>query len=383
MGILDAPSLPPKNFAGQRLDAIDTAPSWLALQPWQTALANRDRVLTTILILSDSTAEGLGASITTTQARWIDRLRDALRVLYPTANVVTGGSSDYIPAYYDTSNAIATNGPVYSAGVTKTTSWGLGRRGLILPSSNTTDTITFTLINCTRFKVGAAKNSNSVMGISVDGGTVQSINLTQTNAGGFVAFDSGTLNRGTHTVVISRINGGTVTVEGIWRYDSDDTFGVRVLDGTHSGQATTHFGGSTAWAASAGVEPPDLVIDCLGYNDYLNATATPANTKVMRVNYRTAVRTAVTGKTPSWLYVALPEPKQGSTTPIASWQSYVTAQREVAIEDPLHLSSFLDLSTRVPVALTNPFGLYQADYVHPSLKGHAWIADQIFRYITS
>lgn len=371
-----------KDYAGRRLDAFETAPPWLGMQPWQTALANRDRALASVLILSDSTAEGVGATITTTQARWIDRLRDALRVAYPTTGVVTGGPSDYIPAYYDTSNSIATAGPVYTAGVTKTTSWGLGRRALVLPNTNTTDTITFTLTNCTRFKVGVARNSVSVMGVSVDGGAVQNVSLSQTNTGGYVAFDSGALTRGTHTVVINRVSGGTVTVEGVWRYDGDDAAGVRVLDSAHSGQATTHFGGSTAWAASAGVEQPDLVIDCLGYNDYLNATTTPAGTKTMRSNYRTAVRTAVTGKTPSWLYVALPEPKQGSTTPSAPWQTYVTAQREVAAEDPLHLSAFLDLSTRIPVAQTNAFGLYQADFVHPSLKGHAWIADQVFRYIT-
>jgi len=59
------------------------------------------------------------------------------------------------------------------------------------------------------------------------------------------------------------------------------------------------------------------------------------------------------------------------TTPAYPWSSYVSAFREIAVEDPTNVG-FLDITARVDMS-TATYGMLQGDGTHPTDKGHGWL----------
>lgn len=346
------------------------------LRAWSAGWANRNYGPVDILSIADSVTEGAGATVQ--NRRWWDLLRDGLRAKGQPAGVA--GGVGYVPAYSYYNNPAVTTGTV-----TQPSTDGLGYLGLTL-SPAATWTLTFT---GTALDVFVTKNSGGgTLAVSVDGAstgtgfaTIATANATKvsgskTRVGGLTA--------GTHTVIIT-CSTATAVLEGVMVYNGDETKGIRVWNNAHSGNTAGSFTGTPAvWTGAVASIQPSLIVGFLGINDWRTAPDASAPSNYLS-NYMTAIAAAraVCTIKPSVLLVVPYVPLVGTNTANASYQVFhnqlVQMQRSIGDVELVNLFA----RTGGMGFQSNQMGLLSADNIHPSDKGHQFIADAVLGKIVA
>lgn len=370
MGILDAPAVQPSKTGLEALYSKTAA----SLGLFHTALAGRHFAPCKILVVGDSISEGAGATLNI-RNRWQDRMKENLRSRFPTDGN-PGTTLHYVPAY----NVVNMPGDmaVRSAGVTTGTSFGFGARHAQLTASG--HTVTFTVTGTSAKVVYPKSSGGGSFTWQVDGGTVSAA----------VSQSSGSLQdgyttdiplgaSGSHTVVIAWASGGSVFIDGLLVFNGDETKGIQVIDGAHSGWGAQNFqlNGIQFYQGSlTTMLQPALVIIGLGINDFAFGSLSIANYKIHMQSNIDRYRNAIPTKPPSILLVAMH--RRSPVSAVATWAEYVQAMKDLAqANDGV---AFLDLSARLPQVSGDTRGLY-ADEVHPSNIGHSAIADYVTSFI--
>lgn len=356
----------------------------LALQTWLAAFADRDNNPANIVALGHSITEGNHATAVST--RWQARVRDMLRSgPYAVSGVSAGGTPHFLPTYYQVPNLTA---PCTVAGtLTKPATIGVGCRSSQLKVSG--DKLTYTVTG-TRIKVmDSTISGGGTYSVVIDGGAATNISTdvagAQVDGRLSAAFD---VSAGTHTVEIAWVS-GTSTIDGIVVWNGDEIKGVRMYDAGRGGDRIQTYS-STANAVRNGFMKqwmatfnPHLVILEYVVNERIN-NQTPSSMQGYYQEVIASIRAAVTTN-PSFLILVDYE-ITGSYT--YTHQQYTDALQAIVAADtggPSGASgvAILDLSKRMPISSNTALGLYYtSDQIHPLDKGHAMIADAVFRKIT-
>lgn len=360
-------------------DAI-AAQNAIALMPLRASLtATANGVGTTdIMVVGDSISEGQGA--TYVYQRWINQMLSALRASYQPPGV-TGGLG-YIPPWYQ-----VTTLPDPTTTTGSPTQWvnsGLGARSYEMTAASS---VTWTVYG-TSFDVFYYADSGQ-FSYSIDGGGATNvsppgtfIDMTKTH----VAFAA----RGPHTVKVAWVS-GTIFLAGIMVYDQDETNGVRLWDGAHSGLSTYDFisyyasSGNVFEEEGAAIQPA-AVMFALGVNDWHenpDGSGTTTWSAGMLTNIETIIGDIVSGctipptviicneYTISWTAIG------GTGSPPEPWSDFLAVLQEVAAANGW---AWWDLNDRFPLATATP-GLFYTDSVHPSIEGHGYIGNLAAQFI--
>jgi lysophospholipase L1-like esterase len=343
-----------------------------ALRPFHASLANRTAAPCDILALGDSITEGAQAA--TTSDRWVSRLRDALRTAHPVSGVV--GGSGFIPPKW-ASASITQAAPFTITGSPATASaFGWGMRTVILTSGQSlAATVTGTSIDVWY----ARGSSTGTFSVSVDGGaaTNYTTSIATTQDTGIQRVSLG--SAGSHSVTIANVS-GSVYIGGMTVYNGDESAGVRMTEAGHWGWTSSQYADNSSSAMTylgqrVAILQPSLVIIELGTNDFGNSIA-PAT---LQTNLNTLITTVRNNTTiaPSVVLFGIYN-RAGGSNP---WSQYQDIYRSMETVDAR--IAFFDLSLRLPDVTTDTgLGLINADAVHPTSKGHAFIADSLARFLS-
>jgi lysophospholipase L1-like esterase len=220
------------------------------------------------------------------------------------------------------------------------------------------------------------------MGVSIDGGTVQTVHTAAPVTKSGRAWDSGAIASGLHTVRVTALQtpGGTqaVILDGVMPFTGDGgplghDPGVHAWDGALAGSNTAMFAASTNnwWDTTNDTVNPDLIVIGLGANDInlpITSAQYAANLKTIIERYRTG--TATTPAAPNSSILLWIEPNWGGRD-ATTWQPYVEAAYSVAQSEGTGL---VDMYQRLGTA---SLGEFFVDAIHPSNAGHRMIADGI------
>jgi lysophospholipase L1-like esterase len=347
-----------------------------ALRTFRTALVNASSAPCDILFVGTSISEGQKS--TKAENRFIAKLRDGLRALYQPAGV-TGGFG-YHPSLYSAQATTFTSLITNVGALNRSSSYGLGLRSYILSSSAATVTWTFTGTGFDLvYVVGPATGTFSYQ---VDGGAAVNVNTNNaTLADGHTTQVRG-LSATSHTVTINWVS-GTSLVNGIMIYNGDETKGIRVWDGAHSGYASTDFAATPGWLQHIGTAlNPSLVIIELSTNDYYLGKPVATLTANVQSMIASIKANMSNGTTPSFLLVNVWDRPQGGGTIVDTWANYKAGYAAVAASDAN--VALIDLSLRVNPGTASASGglLDPTDMVHPVDLGHAFIGPTLVGYLS-
>lgn len=337
-----------------------------ALRAWYSALANRHAAPARVAVLGDSFTEGQGA--TARSNRWADRFRTQLRARYPSDGVGSGGGAGYLAYGSYTTPSMSAWTPTGS--VVDISWFGWASYGVQIDAGGSiTATVTGTAID-----VIYPTGSGNVVSTTVDGGTPDTFNqgsgATDGNAHRVSLGASGS-----HTVVIAP-SGGTVYLDGVIVYDGDESAGITVVPMGRTGVATAYFitliGGYSSGAV--GPKDADLWVIELGLNDFLTSVS-PATFQSNIQSIIATVKSVTAGKVPSFVLMA-PCDIAGGAWP---WSQYVDAMWAVAAAD----ADVCVYDGRSRMGPTGATPLFAADALHPSNRGHAFLADSLVEFLTS
>jgi lysophospholipase L1-like esterase len=351
-----------------------------ALRTFRAALANRDNARCNVVAFGDSMTEGPVS--TTVDKRWLNRLQNLLNSRYPTAGLTAHGDGFY-PPFYASNN--------YPSPVTMTGGWvqnfafGPGNRCLY---ANATATMIYT-ITATSFSIMyVGSPTTGIFSVSVDDGPP----VTVDSASGMTGVADGRLYTveglpaGAHTVTVAWI-AGYIYMDGILVHNGDENSGICLYDSGHSGWTSGQFvQNAPAWYQAIAAFIPSLVLIGLGENDIAIG---PVPSTTYKTNLRSiiaGIRGQTAGHPPSFVLWA---GEQRTGTYAEPWANYVQAIYDVAATDtggPQGASgvTVFDLTRRIPsVSTDNSLGLFAADGVHPTDKGHAFIADALAGFLTA
>jgi lysophospholipase L1-like esterase len=214
----------------------------------------------------------------------------------------------------------------------------------------------------------------------VDSGTAISVNTSSTfNAASHVhvAFSS----VGSHKVTITATN-GTVAFEGITVFNGDESKGIRLYEGGHSGATSDDFlAKASDMAKITDSVKADLVTIELGPNDFLHGPQTPAGLTANLQSMVSTIRQASADHQPS-IVLVVPWDFSNFNADSATgytWQQYADAIRAVANADTS--VGLLDLTSSGKPTGTGG-GLYAAsDGLHPSDAGQTAISAMVKAYL--
>ncbi|HYH74795.1 MAG TPA: SGNH/GDSL hydrolase family protein [Candidatus Saccharimonadales bacterium] len=346
-----------------------------ALEHWSNAVKNRNTAPATWVAWGDSFTEGQGAS--SMQERWTNETLGSLRSTFPTTGV-TGGVG-YLPGFYSVYGPDSTWTPYTAAGGNHWwEDWG-GSLGNRIISLQTGGYETFTVTG-TSVDIMYSQGAGGTFSYKVDNGTAVNVNTT----GSYIPSKKVNVSLGTpgtHTVTVTGVS-GTSYFEGIMAYNGDETKGIRMYDAGHSGATTDDYVYST-WdqAEITASAKADLVTIELGANDFLSASATPAQVTTNLQDMIDSIRSKATTHSTHQPSIALVIPWDFSAYgPVNgySWNDFADAIRDVATNDTS--VGLLDLTVTGTPAGTGG-GLYASDGLHPSDAGHAAIATAVASYI--
>ena len=343
----------------------------MKLRAWFASLAGRNSSPVDILFgPGDSITEGSGA--TTKADRWQDLVRDALRSRYQPSGVA--GGAGYIPAFTYYNNPVT-----YSGSYTQPSTNGLGFLGITMsPAATATLSFTGTALDVFVTKV----SGGGTLTVSVDGASsgtgfasISTANASQVNG---AVTRVGGLSAGAHTVVVTA-SSGTSTLEGLMVYNGDETKGIRIWNNAHSGHSAGSFTSTGPWTGALAAIQPALMVIMLGVNDWRTASTSITAVSNYIANVRSIISAARAACTvpPSVLLIAPYLPATGTNNGIISYQPFQNCLYELA--ESLSDTTLLNLFARTG---GNSFqgtqlGLLQGDNVHPSDKGHQFIADAV------
>ncbi len=343
-----------------RLALAFIAFAWmLAAQPLPVWRAAKARVAAgggnaRILCIGDSTTQGHTASSTINT--------------YPAnlaADLTSAGVTSNYNGWYGGSNQTME----FKGTITVGSGWGYSAStsmgGRLLTASSATSSLSFTPVgNTDTFKFWHIRaGSNGTMSYQVDSGSVTNINDNGANAALSVTISG--LSLASHTIKFNYVSGGNVYVIGVESWNS----AVSSVDVINAG-----WGASTAgdWAASTSSpwDPatmitsiaPDLVLICIGINDW--STGVPVGT------YTPQMQTLITAAVASGADVVIVTPVPSATS-FASQiiqQGFVDSMADLAVTNGLmRINEFGVIGTYVA---GNALGLY-SDGQHPNDAGYA------------
>lgn len=238
-----------------------------ALASWRSV----DTASTTakVVLIGDSISDGgLASTFDSTIAR---RLQATLRVM-----VGRTGGAGYIQATPSTEGAIVPGPPNTRAGTAVMWAHGLGGRAMYLGEAAhhvTYNPTQFTQIKVHYGKTSVAGGALRVLVDGVDQGVVLSSSAASNSSGHI--WTSPAFPKGTRTVRIEPVTPPYVGIlEGVEFINDDETSGVRVYNGAHSGGTVAAYNQSNMglhWQSVAAINP-NLAIVNLGTNDIASST---------------------------------------------------------------------------------------------------------------
>lgn len=356
-----------------------------ALVPWMSGLANRHYARCNIVCIGDSITEGQGAD--TVDRRWIARLRDNLRARFQTTGL-SGGGRGFLGSAG--TGQISFTWPATVTG-TPTAASTLGPKSQFLQLNASGQAIDYALtgtsadIMWTQVPFGGtfswAVDGGAATNVSTNGGSIADGKLTHINLGA----------SGAHTLRLAWVS-GSANIDGVIEFNNDYTSGIQVHDAGHYGWQTSNWVSATnnataGPAAALAALAPSVIIISLGVNDQFSAV-TPQTFTSNITTIINQLRAALPDPKPSIiLNMYPPRVNQGSYT--YPWSQYVAAAWTIANSDtggPGGSSSVtvmdFTVGTRMPGADANNYGLWPVgDLVHPSNKGHSYIADQLASFL--
>lgn len=351
------------------------------LRNWYAAVANRENVPATVMVIGDSVSEGVICTTPTYLNRWQYQLQTLLRTAFPTAGVTSPGVG-YMPSLY--ADTLIADDTSRSGAVDILTQWGLGLKCVTVTPAQT---ITWPAQTCERIRVWYGK-SNFLAGggkVLVDG-VDQGVTLSSvgaSNTDGYV-WDSGSLTLGSHTVTLQGNTSNRFFAEAVEFYTSsrDAAAGIRVYDAAHSGARSDTYLTAAAdlghWQAVATLKPR-LVIMMLGINDWGNIT--PGDYATNMTSMLSKVATACGTQAYSVL-LALPyKPVKTNGATDADWKAYDAALRALAVGNV----SYLPLQPPWPQLYANTANDLMYETVsptHPKQAGHTELAALFAQAIT-
>jgi lysophospholipase L1-like esterase len=365
---------------------------YVALTPWYSALANRLNVRANVVCLGDSITEGQGAVDnpgTGFNNRWEARLRDLLRVYFPTAGL-TGGGRGFIGALDSGEGSFTWPTTVTGSPASGST---LGPKSEFAQLNASGQAITFPLtgdsadIMWTQVPFGGTFSykidNNPAVNISTNGGSISDGQITHASLG---------IN-GSHNVTVSWVSGNS-DIDGVVEYAGDYAGGIQVHDAGHYGWKTSDWTGPISNGAQGPANAiaalkPGLVIITLGANDQFAGIA-PATYQSNLQSIISGLRAELTGVSPSIVLSMLP-PRGGQSGYAHPWSAYVAAANAVAAADTqgpngVSLVSVCDFTTGPLIPgpdTTNVYGLWNAtDKVHPTDAGHDLIASYLRTFVS-
>ena len=349
-----------------------------ALKMWRNTRTQLSAVPGKYLAIGESVTEGQGAS--SVQRRWLDLVRNALRMRYPVGG--EGGGNNYIPAVYRVYGPDSPWTIPYSTrtGAITPTYWAgtLGYRSLRL-SAGATVTYPVNGDSADIWYIGAS--STGTLTYWVDAGPRKSVSTTAAHYyvdGRVQSVSLGSI--GTHTITV-QAGSADIYFGGLTVYRGDRTHGVQVYDAGYSGATVGVFrADATAFHQSMAAVAPDVITIELGLNDYLRGTS-PATFKAQLHDLIASVKRLT--KRPSILLIipyAL-APTVGDSARIATYATYVQQQRDLAAADPTNVA-LLDLSKSMPPTDSTGAGYYRSDALHPNDTGQLKIADLVTSILT-
>lgn len=349
-----------------------------ALRRWSAALAGAATTPVDILCIGDSITEG--ANSTTLATRWTDQMREQLRALIPVPGV--SGGLNYLPVRYVTTTFPAS---MAVSGAPAQSSYGLGARSYDL--TTTTPVLTATVTG-TGFRVYYVRSATvGVASYSIDGATAVTFTTSTGNLGRIDTQASTAIipfaTRGTHTVALKYVSGGTATFEGLVVYDGDETKGVRVWEGGYYGLSTSNIVTNIALGLYGfddritAIQPAAVVIQ-FGTNDCATTAGnlSSATYKTNMLSIIAHVKSACT-IAPSIVLMAMYRP---NVTFVEPWGNYVQVLYDIAAADPTNVC-VLDLTPRFPPVSGDVLGLY-SDAIHPSDTGQTSIGATVANFLT-
>lgn len=339
---------------------------------FQGALDGRATTPVDILIIGDSITEGYGASVR--DNRWAQQFQAFLRASHPTPNVVGGqgwiSASSLAPTF--------PTGWTNSGNIAPAGAYGWGGHNVAMggPDGAMSRTVSGTsiVVGYTRF------SSGGVFGIYLDGSATPALTV-DTAAGapaspqddGRAAVSLGT--RGSHTVAIKWISGGSCYVGGLWVRDQDETCGIRVTEAGQSGASAHTWNQAvttslTAMSSNITALAPSLVIISLGPNDMLQGRDPAGYRSDMEA---IVAQVKVAAPAAKILIVAAYKIVGAWAYP---WTAYLAQMRAMVLADPT--LGLIDQGTSFPSS-----DVMQASYaligdgLHPTDHGHSIYAHAV------
>lgn len=371
-------------------DVASGGPVMPALTPWYAALGNRQTTPANIICLGDSITEGQGATVsldTGFENRWLARLRDMLRSRFPTPGMTnpTGGGRGYInvagtgegsftwPTTINGSPPAISTGPKASGLQLNTT----GQSVVYSLNGDSCDIMWQQVAFGGTFSYQV--DGNAAVNVSTNGGSTLDGKITHVSLGA----------AGAHTLTLAWVS-GNANVDGVAEYNGDFSAGIHVHDAGHFGWQTSSWlspltaAGGPSFAIAA--LSPAVVVITLGVNDQFSNVA-PATYQANLQSIISDIKVRLTAPFPSFVLLMMP-PRQGQGTYTYAWSQYISAANAVAAADSSGIAgasvvSVCDASQRMPGADADVYGFWHAgDLVHPSNKGHDYIADFLTTFLS-
>lgn len=198
------------------------------LRAFRAALGARETTPVDILCVGDSVTEGQGS--TTQSRRWIERMRDRVRAAFQPAGVV--GGEGYIAGFFHSAGVTDRFTQTIATMTAREDLGGLGERTITLTGTNASATVTFTGTGIDILYAKGTTAGDFTWKIDAGGETTVSA-FNAVISGGNVVQIRG-LSATSHTLTIKRVTSSTY-IEGVMVYNGDETSGIRLWEGSHSG----------------------------------------------------------------------------------------------------------------------------------------------------
>lgn len=342
-----------------------------ALRPFHAALANRFFAPCDIIVTGTSISQGVGASHFAN--RYTNRLLDQLRNRFPVPGV-TGGIG-FVP--FDLPIVPPVDPPFARSGSGSYVDdgYGLARRAVTLAAAGDKVTGSFTGTAIDIWWV--QYSSGGTVSVSIDGGAATNVATTGSGVSGGHRFSVTGLTAGSHTLTIAYVSGGTVFLNGATIYNGDSSTGIRMWGGGHASTQSSYWvdPAHPNWLDEVAVIQPALHILEVATNDYgqtpgIDPATMKANVQQVVANIRGVASPSIV-LLPTW-------DRSLSVTPPATWPTYVQALYDLAKADGniAVADAYQWFGTDAP-----PVNGLSADGVHPSDKGHSFLADHLAQFL--
>ena len=309
------------------------------------------------------------------------------KLIFNTTTLATSVNAGAAGTYEQTPVTFTADGThslyIGTAGNNGTT--GVTYTGVIDPGT----TFIYSLTGTTAYIFWTKKPSGGSFKYSVDGGSY--ISGSTANAtlvdGQVLTVSLG--SSGAHTLRIKYAGGGSAYVAGVVEANGDESSGIQVHNGGNSG--TTSGGWESAYSGSGATIPgaaiaeldPNLIIICLGENDF-NASVPTATFQTNLTSLITLLQTACS-TTPGGPGVDVPvlllAGPLSATASAATWAQYVAVMYAIAAGNAL--VDVFDLPLRYPAGdAANTWNLWNLSDNELSDTGYAALADALCDFLS-